>query len=88
MFFKEICPSNPLHECRFAPAFLPASLVLILFIGSFLAVSMAFSTAYSTRIINISTSINGEVLIPAQVKSFILDQIVNKSKSSIDSLIQ
>ena len=80
---KEICPANLLHECRIAPAFLAASLVLILFIGSFLAVSMAFSTAYSTHITNISTSVNGEVLIPSQVKSFVLDQIVNKSKAAI-----
>jgi D-alanyl-D-alanine-carboxypeptidase/D-alanyl-D-alanine-endopeptidase len=83
VFSKKICPINLPHKCHITSAFLAASLVLILFIGSFLAVSMAFSTVYSTSITNISTSINSGVSIPAQVKSFILDQIVNKSKAAI-----
>src|SRR5438874_13735152 len=56
-------------------------LVLLLFTGSFTAISITFSTpsAYSTSSTN--SSINKE--ISPQVKSFILNQIINKSKAAI-----
>ena len=63
-------------------AVLSMCLVLLLFTGSFTAISIRFSTAfaYSTSTTN-SSMMNEE--IPAQVKSFILNQIVNKSKAAI-----
>ena len=87
MISKEILAKLTLHN-HSAAAFLAVSLVLILFIGSFLAGSMAFSTAfaYSTTTTTAATattsSINKEE-IPVQVKDFILNQIVNKSKAAI-----
>lgn len=84
MISKEILLAKlTLHNHSAAP-FLAVSLVLIIFIGSFLAGSMAFSTAsaYSTTTTATTTSsINKE--IPVQVKDFILNQIVNKSKAAI-----
>ena len=84
MISKEILLAKlTLHNHSAAP-FLAVSLVLIIFIGSFLAGSMAFSTAsaYSTTTTATTTSsINKE--IPVQVKDFILNQIVNKSKAPI-----
>jgi CubicO group peptidase (beta-lactamase class C family) len=63
-------------------AVLSMCLVLLLFTGSFTAISIRFSTAfaYSTSTTN-SSIMNKE--IPAQVKSFILNQIVNKSKAAV-----
>jgi serine-type D-Ala-D-Ala carboxypeptidase/endopeptidase len=53
----------------------------ILFSGSFLAaVPLAFSQTDTTTT---TSSINNEEIISSQVKSFILDQIVNKSKAAI-----
>ena len=53
----------------------------ILFSGSFLAaVPSAFSQTDTTTT---TSSINKEEIISSQVKSFILDQIVNKSKAAI-----
>ena len=53
----------------------------ILFSGSFLAaVPSAFSQTDTTTT---TSSINNEEIISSQVKSFILDQIVNKSKAAI-----
>ena len=53
----------------------------ILFSGSFLAaVPSAFSQTDTTTT---TSSINKEEMISSQVKSFILDQIVNKSKAAI-----
>ncbi|HEY6164149.1 MAG TPA: serine hydrolase domain-containing protein [Nitrososphaeraceae archaeon] len=55
--------------------------LLILFSGSFLAaVPLAFS---QTDLTTTASSINKEEIISSQVKSFILDQIVNKSKAAI-----
>jgi CubicO group peptidase (beta-lactamase class C family) len=55
----------------------------ILFSGSFLAaVPSAFSQTDTTTTTTTS-SINKEEIISSQVKSFILDQIVNKSKAAI-----
>jgi CubicO group peptidase (beta-lactamase class C family) len=54
----------------------------ILFSGSFLAaVPSAFSQTDTTT--TTTSSINKEEIISSQVKSFILDQIVNKSKAAI-----
>ena len=83
MISKEILLAKLTLHNHSAAAFLAVSLVLIIFIGSFLAGSMAFSTAsaYSTTTTAATTtsSINKE--IPVQVKDFILNQIVNKSKA-------
>ena len=84
MISKEILLAKLTLHNHSAAAFLAVSLVLIIFIGSFLAGSMAFSTAsaYSTTTTATTTSsINKE--IPVQVKDFILNQIVNKSKAAI-----
>ena len=85
MISKEILLAKLTLHNHSAAAFLAVSLVLIIFIGSFLAGSMAFSTAsaYSTTTTAATTtsSINKE--IPVQVKDFILNQIVNKSKAAI-----
>src|ERR1043166_2050753 len=55
--------------------------LLILFSGSFLAaVPLAFS---QTDMTTTTSSINKEEIISPQVKNFILDQIVNKSKAAI-----
>ena len=61
-------------------AFLSMCLVLLLFTGSFTAVSIPFHAAfaYSSPAVTTNSSINKE--IPPQAKSFILNQIVNKSK--------
>jgi D-alanyl-D-alanine-carboxypeptidase/D-alanyl-D-alanine-endopeptidase len=66
---------------RGVAAVLSICLVLLLFTGSFTAISIKFSSAsaYSTSTTN--SSINKE--ISPQVKSFILNQIVNKSKAAI-----
>jgi CubicO group peptidase (beta-lactamase class C family) len=88
MISKEILLAKLPHSHGVAAAFMAVSLVLILFIGSFLAVSTAFSTAFayssssSTTSTTTSTSSINKV-IPAQVKDFILNQIVNKSKAAI-----
>jgi serine-type D-Ala-D-Ala carboxypeptidase/endopeptidase len=87
MISKEILLAKLPHSHGVAAAFMAVSLVLILFIGSFLAVSTAFSTAFaysssSTTSTTTSTSSINKV-IPAQVKNFILNQIVNKSKAAI-----
>ena len=84
MVSNEILPTKLPHN-HDVTAFLAISLVLILFIGSFLAVSMAFSIAFaysSTTSATTTNSINKEA-IPTQVKNFILNQIVNKSKAAI-----
>ena len=86
MILKEILLAKLPHIHGVA-AFMAVSLVLILFVGSFLAVSMAFSTAFAyssstTSTTTTTNSINKEV-IPDQVKNFILNQIVNKSKAAI-----
>jgi CubicO group peptidase (beta-lactamase class C family) len=52
----------------------------ILFSGSFLA---AVPSAFSQTDTTTTSSINKEEIISSQVKSFILDQIVNKSKAAI-----
>jgi len=52
----------------------------ILFSGSFLA---AVPSAFSQTDTTTTSSINKEEMISSQVKSFILDQIVNKSKAAI-----
>ena len=62
-------------------AFLSVCLVLLLFTGSFTAVSITFSTAFAYSTATTNSSINKE--IPPQVKSFILNQIVNKSKAAL-----
>ena len=64
-------------------AFLSMCLVLLLFTGSFTAVSIPFHAAfaYSSPAVTTNSSINKE--IPPQAKSFILNQIVNKSKAAI-----
>ena len=68
------------HKNRIATSFLAVSLAFILFTGSFqAAVPLAFS---QTNTITIS-SINKEEILSSQVKSFILDQIVNKSKAAV-----
>jgi D-alanyl-D-alanine-carboxypeptidase/D-alanyl-D-alanine-endopeptidase len=63
-------------------AVMSMSLVLLLFSGSFTAISITISTAfaYSTSTTN-SSIMNKE--IPVGVKSFIDNQIVNKSKAAI-----
>src|SRR5919197_3991923 len=86
MILKEILLAKLPHIHGVA-AFMAVSLVLILFVGSFLAVSMAFSIAFAyssstTSTTTTTNSINKEV-IPDQVKNFILNQIVNKSKAAI-----
>ena len=68
------------HKNRIATSFLAVSLAFILFTGSFLAVPLAFSQTNTTTT---TSSINKEEIISSQVKSFILDQIVNKSKAAI-----
>ena len=68
------------HKNRIATSFLAVSLAFILFTGSFLAVPLAFS---QTNMTTTTSSINKEEIISSQVKSFILDQIVNKSKAAI-----
>ena len=85
MISKEILLAKLPHSHGVAATFMAISLVLILFIGSFLAVSMAFSIAFaysSTTSATTTNSINKET-IPTQVKNFILNQIVNKSKAAI-----
>ncbi len=61
--------------------------VLILFIGSFLTgpVTAFAAFAYSTTSATNASTTNtvGKEEIPSQVKNFILDQIVNKSKAAI-----
>jgi serine-type D-Ala-D-Ala carboxypeptidase/endopeptidase len=52
----------------------------ILFSGSFLA---AVPSAFSQTDTTTTSSINKEEMISSQVKSFILDQIINKSKAAI-----
>lgn len=69
-----------IHKNRIATSFLAVSLVFILFTGSFLTVPLAFSQTNTTTT---TSSINKEEIISSQVKSFILDQIVNKSKAAI-----
>lgn len=68
-------------------AFLAVCLVLILFIGSFLTgpVTAFAAFAYSTTSATNASTTNtvGKEEIPSQVKNFILDQIVNKSKAAI-----
>jgi serine-type D-Ala-D-Ala carboxypeptidase/endopeptidase len=68
-------------------AFLAGCLGLILFIGSFLTGSVTASAAFAystTSATNASTTNTvGKEEIPSQVKNFILDQIVNKSKAAI-----
>jgi CubicO group peptidase (beta-lactamase class C family) len=55
---------------------------LILFSGSFTAISIRFSAAFAySSSTTTNSSTNRE--IPSQVKNFILNQIVNKSKSAI-----
>jgi predicted PurR-regulated permease PerM len=74
------------HKNRIATSFLAVSLAFILFTGSFLAVPLAFSqtnTTTTTTTTTTTSSINKEEIISSQVKSFILDQIVNKSKAAI-----
>jgi serine-type D-Ala-D-Ala carboxypeptidase/endopeptidase len=91
MISKEILLAKLPHSHGVAATFVAISLVLILFIGSFLTVSMAFSTTFASSSSSSSTtstttstsSINKEVIIPAQVKNFVLNQIVNKSKAAI-----
>jgi serine-type D-Ala-D-Ala carboxypeptidase/endopeptidase len=56
-------------------------LVLLLFIGSFTAISITFSTASAYYTSSTNSSINKE--ISPQVKSFILNKIINKSKAAI-----
>jgi D-alanyl-D-alanine-carboxypeptidase/D-alanyl-D-alanine-endopeptidase len=56
-------------------------LVLLLFTGSFTAISITFSTASAYSTSSTNSSINKE--ISPQVKSFILNQIINKSKAAI-----
>ena len=68
------------HKNRIATSFLAVSLAFILFTGSFMAVPLAFSQTNTTTT---TSSINKEEIISSQVKSFILDQIVNKSKAAI-----
>ena len=62
-------------------AILSKCIVLLLFTGSFAAISITFSTAFAYSTVITNSSINKE--IPAQVKNFILNQIVNKSKAAI-----
>ena len=62
-------------------AILSKCIVLLLFTGSFAAISITFSTAFAYSTVITNSSINKE--IPAQVKNFILNQIVNKSKAGI-----
>ena len=56
-------------------------LVLLLFTGSFAAISITFSTTFANSATTTNSSINEE--ISPQVKSFILNQIVNKSKAAL-----
>jgi hypothetical protein len=53
--------------------------------SAFLAVSMAFSTAFAYSDTSTTTATASPVSkeIPAQVKNFILNQIVNKSKAAV-----
>jgi CubicO group peptidase (beta-lactamase class C family) len=89
MISKEILLAKLPRSHGVAAAFMAVSLVLMLFVGSFLAASMAFSTAFAysspstTSTTTTSTSSIGKDVIPAQVKNFILNQIVNKSKAAI-----
>ena len=75
------------HMHHVDAAFLAVCLVLILFIGSFLTgpvttfAAFAYSTTSATNAS--TTNIVGKEEIPSQVKNFILDQIVNKSKAAI-----
>jgi serine-type D-Ala-D-Ala carboxypeptidase/endopeptidase len=62
-------------------AVLSMCLVLLLFIGSFTAISITFSTASAYYTSSTNSSINKE--ISPQVKSFILNKIINKSKAAI-----
>jgi CubicO group peptidase (beta-lactamase class C family) len=62
-------------------AVLSMCLVLLLFTGSFTAISITFSTASAYSTSSTNSSINKE--ISPQVKSFILNQIINKSKAAI-----
>jgi serine-type D-Ala-D-Ala carboxypeptidase/endopeptidase len=89
--FKKILSSNSTNDHRIA-AFLSLSLALLLFSGSFAAIwTLTFSTnafahslsTSSTAITNSSAINSKEILLPSPVKSFILNQIVNKSKAAI-----
>ena len=78
--FKQYTFIDVLYRENMQKSALSICLVLLLFTGSFAAISITFSTtfAYSTTT---NSSINKE--IPPQVKSFILNQIVNKSKAAL-----
>ena len=90
MDFREI----PFTNHKYAPqitAFLPACIVLILFTSSFTTIwilgysSTTFASA-SSSISSASTtnsSINNKEILSPPVKSFILNQIINKSKAAI-----
>jgi len=88
MTFKEILFANRKHD-HWVAAFLPICVALVLFTGSFSAIwilksytiAYASSSTYSASNTNSSTINYKE--IPAPVKSFILNQIVNKSKAAI-----
>jgi len=88
MTFEEILFINRTHDHRIA-AFLPMCLVLLLFTGSFAVIwLLTFSTtafAYSSTSSGSTTNsfaVNNKEISP-QIKSFILNHIVNKSKAAI-----
>ena len=73
--------ARPMYVHGVAPV-LSMCLVLILFSGSFTAISIRFSAAFAySSSTTTNSSTNRE--IPSQVKNFILNQIVNKSKAAI-----
>jgi D-alanyl-D-alanine-carboxypeptidase/D-alanyl-D-alanine-endopeptidase len=79
--FKQYTFIDVLYRESMQKSALSICLVLLLFTGSFTAISITFSTAFAYSTATTNSSINKE--IPPQVKSFILNQIVNKSKAAI-----
>jgi serine-type D-Ala-D-Ala carboxypeptidase/endopeptidase len=80
---KEI-PARLTRDHCVVSRFLVVSFVLLLLTSSFAAISITFSPAfgyYSTSSSTANLSISKE--IPAQVKNFIANQVVNKSKAAI-----
>lgn len=63
-------------------AFLSMCLVLLLFTGSFTAISITFSKVFAHSTSTTNSSITNKEISP-QVKNFILNQIVHKSRAAI-----
>jgi D-alanyl-D-alanine-carboxypeptidase/D-alanyl-D-alanine-endopeptidase len=95
MTLRRVLPARLMHDHYVVTIFLLVFIALLLFTGSFAAISIltssstnafAYSSTNSSSAAAAAAATNSSIAnneIPAQVKNFIVSQIVNKSKAAI-----